>query len=196
MRSACIVIAGLLSALSGLPYVLDIAKNKTHPNLMTWVTWMLVAIINTAAAVSKNAIPTAILSGAIALTDALIVAMSIKKGVKRYTAFDVACQLIAIIGLGLWLVTGNPSLAVALLVSVILIAALPTLRHAWIAPFEETWQGFVMGAAAGALTFISLNRFTFVALAFPIATMVNCTLVVGIILQRRHFLSSARKILR
>jgi hypothetical protein len=172
--------------MSALPYIIDIAKGKTHPNLVTWVTWTLVVCISTAAAISEGALHTAVLSGAIAIGDIFIVIMSVKRGVKKYTGFDIICQIIAFIGLALWLVTGSASLAVALSLVVVAIAALPTWRHAWIKPFEETWQGFAMGSLAGALTLASLTSFTFVDLAFPIVTVINCSLIVVIILSHRR----------
>ncbi|HUD10432.1 MAG TPA: hypothetical protein VMR28_02045 [Candidatus Saccharimonadales bacterium] len=187
-KNILIAVAGILTVLSCLPYVIDIAKNKTHPNLVTWVTWMTVVGISTAAAISEHAYHTAILSGAIVLTDIVIVAMSIKKGVKKYTAFDIVCQALAVIGLILWRVTGNPSTAVALSLLVIVIAALPTWRHAWIKPHEETWEGFAIGAVAGALTILSLSSYSFVALALPIVTVVNCSIIALVITTRRQAL--------
>lgn len=149
---------------------------------------MLVAGINTAAAFNDRALHTAILSGTIVITDLIIIIMGLKRGVKRYTKFDIICQVIALVGLALWIVTGYPALAVLLSISVILIAALPTWRHAYLKPFEETWQGFAMAIVASVLTILSLSSYTFVALAFPVVTVLNCSVIVFIILSRRKAL--------
>jgi hypothetical protein len=117
--------------------------------------------------------------------------MSIKKGVKKYTKFDFICQALAVIGVLLWRLTGNPSAAVLLSLVVIIIGALPTWRHAYKLPGEETWQGFVMGAVAGALTLLSLSHYTFVALALPISTVLNCSTIAIIITSRRRILEKA-----
>lgn len=189
MKNSLAVIAAILSVISCVPYVIDIAKGKTHPNLVTWVTWTLVVGISTAAAISDHAIHTAIFTGAITLTDAIIVVMSLKKGVKKYVAFDFVCQALAILGILLWLLTGNPSTAVALSLTVSIIAAMPTWRHAWIAPNEETWQGFAIGGISATLAIISLTALSFVALAFPVVTALNCSIMVSIILSRRKALT-------
>jgi len=191
-KNILIVTAGILSLTSCLPYVIDIAKNKTHPNLVTWITWATVVGISTAAAISDHAYHTAILSGSIFLTDLVIILMSIKRGVKKYTRFDFVCQALAVIGLIIWRLTGNPSTAVAMSLLVIMIGALPTWRHAFNLPNEETWQGFVMGAIAGALTILSLSLYTFVSLALPIITVVNCSIIVVIITGRRRILAGAK----
>jgi len=105
--------------------------------------------------------------------------------VKKYSVFDIACQGLAIGGLVAWRLTGQPDLAVLIAVSIDLVAALPTWRHAWIAPFAETWQGFAVAAGAAALTLATITSYTFVSLAFPILVLTNCSVIVIIVISRR-----------
>jgi len=186
MKDVLAFTAGLLIVASAFPYIIDIAKSKTHPNLVTWITWTLVGGISTLAAISDHATHTAILSGAMTFGNAMILFMGLGKGVKKYTRFDFICQSLALLGLALWIQTGDPSLAVIFSICAVLIAALPTWRHAWLKPFEETWQGFAIAVLAGTLTIFSLNYFTFIALAYPIVTIFNSSVVVSIILRRRQ----------
>ena len=192
IKDILIITAAILTVTSCLPYIIDIAKNKTHPNLVTWITWLTVVGISTAAAISDHAYQTAILSGAIVLSDIIIIAMSIRRGVKKYTMFDFVCQALAVIGVVLWRLTGNPATAVALSLVVIYIGALPTWRHAYKLPHEETWQGFAMSAIAGVLTILSLSQYTFVSLALPITTVINGTVIVIIITSRRKLLAQVK----
>ena len=104
---------------------------------------------------------------------------------KKYSVFDIACQGLAIGGLVAWRLTGQPDLAVLIAVSIDLVAALPTWRHAWIAPFAETWQGFAVAAGAAALTLATITSYTFVSLAFPILVLTNCSVIVIIVISRR-----------
>lgn len=186
MQAIFAVVAGCLSILSFLPYISDIIKNKTHPNLVTWATWTSVALINFIAAAHNHIPHSAILSGAVALGDGVIVVLSIRKGVKKYIWFDFLCQSIAVIGVLIWILTDNPNIAVALSMLVVLVGALPTWRHAWIKPYEETWEGFAIGIVAGILTLLSLQNHTFVAVAFPVSLVINCSVVVYIIVSRRR----------
>lgn len=191
MKTDLLLIAGLLTPLGYVPYITDIIKNKTHPNLVTWFTWTLVAVINTTAAISAHAIHTAIFSGITTIGNGLIVVASLKRGVKKYTLFDFVCQALALVGVVLWRFTSNPSLAVVFCVLVIVIAALPTWRHAYTKPFEETWTGFVIGTSSGVVTILSLSNFTFVAVAFPLTAATNSAIMVGIILSRRRRITQA-----
>jgi hypothetical protein len=112
--------------------------------------------------------------------------MGVKRGVKKYTRFDFACQTLAIIGIILWRVTNNPTSAVAIAVIVDLIAALPTWRHAWDHPFAETWEGFAWGGVAAILTLLTLTSYSFIDLAFPLVILFICGSMTTIVLMRRQ----------
>jgi hypothetical protein len=186
MRIDLLILAGLLTPLGYFPYIADTIKNKTHPNLVTWFTWTLIAVINTAAAISTHSTHTAVFSGITTIGNGAILIAALKHGVKKYTLFDFICQALALLGVVLWRLTSSPSLAVLFCVLVIAIAALPTWRHAFLRPFEETWQGFVIGSTSGFVTIASLSSFTFVSVAFPLTASINSALMVCIIVSRRR----------
>jgi hypothetical protein len=185
-------IAGLISFCGVLPYVRDVLKGKTHPNLVSWATWCLLNLINTTAAISTGATQTALLSGASALATGWITLLSLRRGVKRYTTFDVVCQVLAIGGIIAWRLTGQPEIAVLIAVSVDLVAALPTWRHAWVAPFAETWQGFAIADGAAIMTLFTITNYSIVSLAFPMLVLTNCTVMVTVINARRARISEQK----
>ena len=190
MRNAIALACGLISFASIIPYVRDVLKGKTHPNLVSWLTWCMLNLINTTAAISTGATQTALLSGASALATGWITVLSLRRGVTKYTAFDIGCQALAIGGIILWKLTGQPQLAVLIAVSIDLIAAMPTWRHAWIAPFAETWQGFAIAAGTAIVTLFTIANYSIVSLAFPILVTTNCSVIVAIILSRRAMLGT------
>jgi len=86
----------------------------------------------------------------------------------------------------LWLLTNQPGLAVGVALAVNVIGALPTIRHAWIAPFAETWLAFAIGGFATLITLVTISSYNFISLAFPVWIGINCFMLVGIILGRRQ----------
>lgn len=190
MKNTLAIAAGIISFISAFPYLLDTLKGKTHPNLVTWITWSMLNGLSTLAALSAGAPQTALLSGAATIGTGAIVLAGLKNGVKRYTRFDIICQGLALAGLVLWKLTNDPNTAVALAIGVIIIAAIPTWHHAWVAPRAETWEGFAMGGVAAILTFASLTDFTFASLAYPTMFLCNSILMTSIILGRRRQLAA------
>jgi hypothetical protein len=186
MRADLVFFAGIITLVSPIPYVRDSLKGKTHPNLVTWFTWTLLNGITAAAAWSTGAKQTAIFMTAAAIATFAIVLSGLKYGLKRYTKFDISCQATALVGLTLWGITSNPAVAVAINVATDFVGLLPTIRHAWKSPHSETWQTFAIAMAAGALTLISIQNYTFISLASPIYIFFADTTMLFVILSRRR----------
>src|ERR1700751_2126688 len=120
-RNAIALIAALVSFSGIFPYIRDVLRGKTHPNLVSWATWCLLNLINTAAALSTGAFQTALLSGASALATGWVTILALRRGKIKYTAFDFVCQALAIAGIIGWRFTGQPEIAVLIVVSVDLV---------------------------------------------------------------------------
>lgn len=186
MRADLVFIAGIITIISPLPYIRDSLKGKTHPNLVTWFTWTLLNGITAAAAWSAGARQTAIFMTAASIATFAIVLSGLRYGLKQYTKFDISCQAAALVGLVLWKLTNDPSIAVAINVVTDFVGLLPTIRHAWKAPHAETWQTFVIAMVAGALTLMSIQDYTFISLASPIYIFSADTTMTAVILLRRR----------
>lgn len=180
------LIAGIISFASALPYIIDVARGKTHPNIVTWLTWSILNLINTATTLAAGQIQTAIVAAFTSAATITIVIMGFRHGVKRYTPFDFACQAAAIIGIIIWQLTREPVIGLTIALAVDIIGGLPTLRHAWIAPFAETWQSFAIGAVSGIPTFFAISSYNYVSLAFPTWITFNCIMLTAVILFRRR----------
>ncbi len=189
VKTALADIAGLIVALASIPYIVNILKGKTHPNLVTWITWSVVNLMSTIATLSTGAVQSATLIGGATIGTVVITVLAFRHGVKRYTAFDIGCQVLAVIGIIAWRATSNANLAIAIAQVVILIAALPTWHHAWTDPFAETWESFAFASFAGILTFLSLSSYTFSTLASVIVLEFNSLLIAAIVLSRRRVLA-------
>ncbi|HSW81112.1 MAG TPA: hypothetical protein VLG40_01830 [Candidatus Saccharimonas sp.] len=186
MRDLLPYISAVLTFVAVAPYLRDTIKGKTRPNIVTWSTWTLLTVINTVIAVNAGAWQTAIFSIGATLATGSIMIVGFTRGIKKYTMFDIVCQLFALCGIPLWLLTGQPALAVFILMCVDFAGGLPTLRHAWRSPGEETWQTFAISAFAGSLTVVSLSQYNFVSLAMPLYITLFDAVMLYIVLYRRR----------
>jgi len=186
MHNVLAITGGLVALSSSVPYILNTLRGKTHPNLVSWFTWMLLHVIAAAAAFSSGAVQTGIFTSAAALSTGLIVIMSLRYGIRRYTRFDALCQILAIAGMIIWLLTDRPVLAIIMVMAVNLMAALPTFRHAWEAPQHETWQTFAISVLASGIVLVSITRYNFVSLAYPVYFFACDAAIAAVILMRRR----------
>jgi hypothetical protein len=174
MRDALAILAGIIAISATAPYIVNTIRGKTRPNIVTWFTWASLSAITAVAAFSGHAYQTAIFAGALAACDYVIVIVGLRHGLKKYTKFDVICQILALVGIVLWRLTGVPAVAVAIVIIADLIGALPTYRHSWHMPHEETWQTFAYGSVAALLAIFSVKNLNFISLGYPIYIFLSC----------------------
>lgn len=187
MKSVCLVIATFLTLVSAIPYIRDIVRGKSRPNIVSWTTWSLLTGIATAAEISAHEYVAAIFTGAGTFETALIVLLGLKYGFVKYARFDIVCQLSAIVGIILWQAFDSPAIAVIGSVLIDLLGGLPTFKHAWQKPHEETWQTFALGSIGGVFVILALTRYNWVSLSYAAYLVaVNGLLAAEIVYRRKH----------
>ena len=185
MRNVLAIVAAILATGSTIPYIIDILRGRTKPNLVSWFTWTLLTAIAMAAAFADNQPRTAILLLGSTVCTGSVVLLGFKYGRTKFTLFDGLCQLGAVAGLLLWLIFNSPVFAMVASVSIDLVGLLPTIRHSWLKPGEETWQTFMIGVAAPVLTMSSLEIFNVTSLLYPAYLVVANGSVASIVILRR-----------
>lgn len=188
MNNALALIGGLVAIGSVVPYILDILRRKTKPNIVSWFTWSVLTGIATAAAFAAHEPRTAVLTLASTVCTGSVVILGLRFGIAKFSLFDILCQIGAVIGLVLWLVFNSPTIGIVVPVAIDVIAMLPTLHHSWLKPYEETWQTFLLGTIAPLFTLASLTTYTTASLLYPLYLFVANATITGTILagRRRH----------
>lgn len=186
MKDSLAIVGGLIAAFSTLPYLIDIVRRKSKPNIVTWSTWTLLTGIASAAAFAAGEYRTAFLVLGGTICTGLVALLGLKYGIAKMTWFDGLCQLGAIAGLILWLIFSSPSIAIAFTLAIDFIVMLPTLRHCWVSPQEETWQTYVVGIVAALCTVASLVDYNFVSLTFPLYLIAADGVLAAVIVARRR----------
>lgn len=191
MKDFLAISGAVLITVSTIPYIVDIFRKKTRPNIVTWITWTLLTSIATAATFAAHEPLTALLTLGSALSTGFVVIAGLWHGFAKLTYFDVACQLGALVGLLLWFLFDSPTVAIVAAVTIDFIGFLPTLGHSWRLPGEETWQTFAWSTFAVALTLLGLSSYTLASLVYPVYLFVADGILVVVILTRRQRLTSA-----
>lgn len=180
------VIAGIIAFLDVTPYVIDVIKRKTKPHIVSWFTWTLLLVIATSAAFAAHQPKSAFLTLGDTMGTFLVLILGIRYGIAKFNWFDGLCQIGAIIGLFLWFIFDSPTIAIIASLCVDFIASMPTLKHSWQSPQEETWQAFGLTVVASSLTLLSLNVYKVTSLAFPIYLLLANLAIVLVVIYRRR----------
>ena len=167
MRTFLIVLSSILTLGCALPYVVEIIRGKTKPRIVSWFTWSLLSGIACVASFTDKEYATGILMIFATIETLLIVALGFKHGDRHIERFDIICQIAALVGIVLWLIFNSPAIAVIAAVTIDLIGALPTFKHAWQKPYEETAITFVMAAMGAFCTLLVVRDWKITAILYP-----------------------------
>ncbi len=185
MHTTLIIISSILTVASAIPYLIDVMKGKTKPRIVSWLIWSVLTGIASAASFVDHQYASGILTLCASIETFAIVVLGLLKSADRsLEKLDVYCLAGSIVGLLLWLVFNSPAIAVIASVTIDLIGAIPTIKHIWHKPYEETWSTFLLAAIGGACTVFAATDTRVTALAYPIYIALINALFAAIILIR------------
>ena len=188
MKNIFLVISLILTLGSVFPYIRDILKGSTKPNIVSWATWTLLTAVATIAEISAHEYRTAIFTSFAVIETLTIVLLGFKYGYAKYSKFDAVCQFASLSGFFFWWLFNTPAAAVIASVSIDFIGALPTVRHSYLKPGEETWSTFALAGLGGVFVLFALNSYTWTSLTYPIYIVIINFVFTGVIICRRsHF---------
>jgi hypothetical protein len=138
LRASSLALGALLVVLSAYPYLLDVVRRRTRPQLLSWVIWTLLGAIATVAAYVEGQYASATLTAAATLETGAVAAVGWRSGNRVLELLDGVCLAGVVLGLLLWARYDSPFVGLSAAVTIDILAAIPTVRHAWCKPREET----------------------------------------------------------
>ncbi len=191
--SRFIFLAVFLSFVGTYGYIRDTLRGDTSPNRVTWGLWAIEGLLAFVVEIQQHVGPASLTTLMLGLMPFVIVMVSFKNphSVWKIGRFDLFCGLISLAGLIFWGLVNEPTVALVSFVVADQIAALPTVRKAWIAPSTESPRVFFLGVANSGITLLTLKHFTTAGVLFPGLILVT-DLLIGLLVVTRFGSRSAR----
>jgi hypothetical protein len=186
MKDVLLLISALVTVFAVIPYIRDILRHKTKPNVASWITWTLLFLVASIAEIAAHEYRTAFFTGSVALECFIVVLLGSRYGYAKYTKFDAVCQISALLGFVVWWIFNNPLAAIFSVVVIDLLACLPTLEHSWFSPKEETWQTFAFSGIGALIALLALTSFNWTSVLYPVYLILINTLITSVIIFRRN----------
>ena len=158
----------LLALISPVIYSHSILKGETKPHRTTRFVLLLITVLSTASLFAQHDRAAVWLAGVSALQAIFIFGLSIKRGMGGWSASDIICLIIALIGITAWQTSNNPSLGLYFSILADFTGMVPALMKTYRWPHTENVWFFVLDMIAGALTFLAVTAFTKEQTAYPI----------------------------
>ena len=184
-KEILVVIASLLAVVGNIPYLFDVVKGRVKPHPYTWLVWTIVSCVVFFGQVAKGAgigaIPTAVAE----VFTLLIFIFSLKYGFKNPPRIDKFFLALAIAGIIPWILTKDPTISVIIVVSIDLLAYIPTLRKTFKNPKSETPFLYSTNILRQALTLGALKSYNIATMLHSIVMIITHSLMVFFITMRR-----------
>ncbi|MDP4000231.1 MAG: hypothetical protein Q8Q11_02255 [bacterium] len=184
MKDLFLIAAAIITVASVIPYARDILKGTTKPNIVSWLTWTILTAVATIAEFAAHEYTAALFTSSAVLETGLIVLLGLRYGYAQYSRFDAICQIGALSGFLLWWLFDSPALAVIAAVAIDFIGALPTVRHSWLKPGEETWSLYAMACIGGVLAIFALSSYNWTSLTYAVYIVFINFLIASVLILR------------
>jgi len=169
-----------------VPYIRSTRRGTTIPHVFSWVVWAfgtsVVFFAQLAGGAGIGAWPigfSACMTGYVAFLAYRV------RGHFEVTRQDWALFLLAVSSIPAWGLTADPLWAVVFLTAADLLGFGPTLRKAYIYPFQEHAGFFALGALRNGLVVFALENYSWTTILFPAAVGIACLLLAVFLVIRR-----------
>lgn len=183
MTTIFLVLGALLATFAALPYIRDVLRGMVRPRLVSWGVWAALMALMTITAIRAHEPASAMLSAVTATECLLVVIIGWRAGNRSLGKIDKIALIGAVVGLTVMMMTSDALLAMIVMLSVDAVAYIPTIKHAWDSPEEESMLSFGLSLAGGILCLTSavMSGASVAGLAYPIYSVVFAGLVVGLL---------------
>ncbi|MBE9207049.1 hypothetical protein IQ244_11055 [Nostoc sp. LEGE 06077] len=185
-------IAGFLSILCFVPYIVTILQGKTKPNRATWWIWVILSAVISASYYSTGATNTIWLPVCGGIGQLMIAILSLKYGEGGWSRFDRLCLLGVGMSLLLWWQFNSPLIALLSNILIDFLGALPTIKKSYYEPQTENFLTWSLYLVASTINLFAIESWSVALWAFPLYIfLINTTIVIFLLRNKLLILRTA-----
>ena len=162
------ILAGTLSGIAYLLYIIRTIKGPTKPNRATWWILTLVGLIILASYYREGARETIWVPLAYVVGPLVIAFLSLRYGEGGWEGLDKWCLVGALCGAGLWAISGSALTALLVNIGVDFLGIIPTIKKAYLRPAGEDKTAWALEAIACWLNLGAIKIWTFSIWVYPV----------------------------
>jgi hypothetical protein len=191
VKVAIVVIASMLAVVGNVSYVKSTLRGQTKPHPYSWFIWTIVSLTTFFGGLQKGAGVGAIPTGISELFTVIVFVLSLWRLIKGRDVeqinkkVDTVFLVVALLGLVPWILTKDPTISVVTVVTIDLLAFIPTVRKTWSHPESENPLLYATNVARHVLTLIAIEAYNVATMLHSISMICSNTLMVILIRVRR-----------
>ncbi len=185
------IAAGIVSLLAFLPYVFDILKGNTKPSGASWWTWTLLTAVTVLSSWFAGAPwQVLILPTWLCFSQFGVAILSLKYGDSTWDRLNKICIGGACVGILLWILTGQPLIALFISILADFLASVPNFRHAFLHPEQESLNGWALGWLSAVLEIFAISAWSLAESGWAVYFLINMSITLFLV--SRPFLAKSK----
>lgn len=164
---AFLAIALVLAAY--VPYIVKILRGKVKPHPISWLIFSIAGASVFSLQTSYGSGVGAYATGVMALSTFCVFLASARHGITRIQPLDVLCLVLALLGVGIWLVVREPVASIVIFLCVEVIGFIPTVIKGYKKPYEDSALLWLLIAGRHALALLAIEHYNIVTTLTPSA---------------------------
>ena len=189
MKFYIALLASILAILGNISYLTDVLKNRIKPHPYTWFIWSIVSCVIFFGQLQKGGGIGTLPTGVAESFNIVIFLFSLKylfSGRKEHIRpIDHIFLVVALLGLIPWWLTKDPTISVIVVVSMDIVAFIPTLRKTWFNPNTEKPTLYGTNVLRHVMILFSLETYNIATTLHSIAMICTNTLMVLFIKRKK-----------
>ena len=180
------ILAGVISAIAYVPYVISIFKRQTKPSRSSWWIWSLIGLLILLTYRSVGAISTIWVPLVFFIAPAVIAVLSLRFGENTaLTWLDKICLLGAAMSMIFWLSLDSAAIALYINIFMDLLGFVPTLTKTYARPLGESKTGWILFFVGSVLNVLAIDKFVVSIALYPIYMFSMDILMLSLLYRKR-----------
>lgn len=186
MQTLFIIISSALILVNPIIYARAMFKGRAKPHRTTLFVLATITLISAVALYAQGDKVAIYLAAAQSLQSIFLFILSIKLGMGGWERTDIACLLIAVVGIILWKSTDNPLLGLYFSIIADFAGTIPTIIKTIRYPQTEILSYFLIDVFAALLSVFALNSLAIAESLYPVyILLINLLLTFIMIFPRK-----------
>jgi hypothetical protein len=161
------IIAGILSIVGYVPYIISIFQKKTQPNKATWIIWAIVGGLLAFSYLAEGDQNTIWLPLGYFVGPLIVAILSFFYGYSTWSKLDYVCLVVAIISIIPWILSKDATITLLINVLIDMSGALPTIIKTYHEPETEDLTAWAIFFVANTLQLVAISYWNLAAI-YPI----------------------------
>ena len=181
------VLAGVISAIAFVPYIISTVRGITRPNRATWMIWTVVGVLLASSYHYSGATHTIWVAVSYILGPLVTFLFSMKYGEGGWGKWDRWCIVGTALSLIFWWVSKSATIGLLASLTIEFFGSIPTIRKSYLEPEKEDKLAWVLSSLGNALNLLAIQKGGgFAITVYPVYMFIEVGLITTLVIYPRR----------